>query len=125
MTCLKERLNLAHDKQERFKEEIEQQRANSAKLEREIDELKTELAKVKAQVPSAAFLRLDKQLDKVASAGAVVANTVTVLSTANNELGRTLTFSGGKYEARGSLQSLKLRQSLSNLMWKVIDQLAF
>ena len=100
---LKRRLNLAHDEQERFKDQIDQQRANSAKLEREIAELRTELAKATVRVPAAvALLHLDKQLDKVASASAVMANTVTVLSTANNELGRTLTFSGGAHEARGS-----------------------
>ena len=90
---LKRRLNLAHDEQERFKDQIDQQRANSAKLEREIAELRTELAKATVRVPAAvALLHLDKQLDKVASASAVMANTVTVLSTANNKLGRTLTF---------------------------------
>ena len=98
---LKQRFNLAHDEQERFKDQIDQQRANGAKLEREIDELKTELAKAKGKLPAGVF----RQLDKVTSTSAVVANTVTVLSTANNELGRTLTFSG--YEARGSPAKLE------------------
>jgi chromosome segregation ATPase len=90
ISVLKERFNLAHDKQERLTEEIDQQRANSAKLEREVDELKTELAKVKARVPAAAFLHLDKQLDKVANTSAAMATTVNGLSDANSDLGSTL-----------------------------------
>ena len=101
ISALNQRFNLAHEKQERLTEEINQQRANGAKLDREIAELRTELAKATVRVPSVALLHLDRQLDKVASSSAVMTNTVTVMSTANNELGRTLTFSGGT-EARGS-----------------------
>lgn len=101
IAVFKERFNLAHEKQERLTEEIDQQRANGAKLDREIAELRTELAKATVRVPSVALLHLDKQLDKIASSSAVMTNTVTVISTANNELGRTLTFSAGT-EAMGS-----------------------
>ena len=90
IAVLKGGFNLAHDKQERFTEEINQQRANSAKLDREVAELKTALAKLKAQVPAGAFLLLDKQLDKVASSSTVMGSTVTMLSYANEALGRTL-----------------------------------
>ena len=102
IAVLKERFNLARDKQERLTEEIDQQRANGAKLEREVAELKTEFAKATVRVPAVALLHLDKQLDRVASTSAVMTNTVTVVSTANSELGRTLTFSGSTHEARGS-----------------------
>jgi hypothetical protein len=79
---------------------LDQQRANGAKLEREVAELKTELARVKAQVPTVTFALLHKQLDKVASTSAVMTNTVAVVSTANSELGRTLTFSGDETRGR-------------------------
>jgi hypothetical protein len=95
INVLKERLNFAHDKQEGFTEEIEQQRANSAKLEREVAELKTELAKVKAQLPAVVFRHLDKQLDKVASASAVMASSVDHLSAANLAVGHVLTTPSG------------------------------
>jgi septal ring factor EnvC (AmiA/AmiB activator) len=102
ISALNQRFKLVHEKQERLTEEIDQQRANGAKLEREVAELKTELARVKVQVPTVTFALLDKQLEKVASSSAVIANTVTVVSTANSELGRTLTSSGSTNEARGS-----------------------
>ena len=102
IAVLKERFNLARDKQERLTEEIDQQRANGVKLDREIAELRTELAKATVRVPSVALLHLDKQLDKVASSSAVMTNTVTVVSTANSELGKTLTFSGGTEARRSS-----------------------
>ena len=87
---LKQRFNLAHDEQERFKDQIDQQRANSAKLEREIDDLKKELAKATVRVPAVALLHLDKQLDKVANASAAMTTTVNDLSDANSVLGSTL-----------------------------------
>ena len=101
--ALRERFNLAHDEQKRLTEEIDQQRANGAKLEREVAELRAELVKATARIPAVAILHLDKQLDKIASTSAVMANTVTVLSTANYELGKTLTLSGarGDYEIKG------------------------
>jgi hypothetical protein len=96
INVLKERLNLAHDRQEGFTEEIEQQKANSAKLEREVAELKTELANVKVQVPAVVFRHLDKQLDKVAGTSAVMASSVDHLSAANLAVGQVLTLPSGK-----------------------------
>lgn len=55
---------------------------------RRIENMKIEVAQMKDVLP---------QLDKVASTGALMANTVSALSEANTALGATLTSSGVRY----------------------------
>ena len=82
--AVKAQLLLAHDKQGAFGEEINQLRVQIAKQTQTISELRT--------IEAARY-----QFDALSSNSALVSNTITNLSTANSELGATLTITGGRY----------------------------
>jgi hypothetical protein len=80
IATLEERLQLSKDKHDISTAEVQKLTANSSRLEKDI-------ATLKANLPSAS----QPQLDAVIASSALVANTITNLSSANSSLGVVLT----------------------------------
>jgi hypothetical protein len=93
--ALKQQLNLAHDKQGPVTKQVEiLEGAETGKVPEWVTEVKRD---VTGMLPEIVEKAVAARLDKIATTSAVVANTVTVLSTANNALGASLNPSGAIY----------------------------